>query len=84
MGDIEHEWHDGAMLIQFGADGAFRSRLLNNMPGAARPYRGRTEHRVGRNAQGVTFTYAYRSGDVLVMNMPEAGGPVQFQRRRGP
>jgi S1-C subfamily serine protease/tetratricopeptide (TPR) repeat protein len=77
-----------AMVIQFTAEGAFRSEsYVNNMlVGAAEgTYRVDGQNIVGRNTQGVTFTYAYRlEGDVLVMNMPEAGGPVQFQRRRDP
>lgn len=73
------------MLVQFAADGAFATEsYINSMPigGAQGTYRIVGQNIVGQNAQGVSFTYAFRlDGDVLVMNMPEAGGPVQFQRR---
>jgi hypothetical protein len=75
-----------AMLVQFTADGAFTSQTyVNNMlvAGTQGTYRVDGQSIVGRTTQGVTFTYAYRlEGDILVMNMPEAGGPVQFRRQR--
>jgi len=77
-----------AMVVQFTADGAFASEtyINNTLAGGTRgTYRIDGQNIVGRNAQGVTFTYAYRiQGDVLVMNMPDVGGPVQFQRRQKP
>jgi tetratricopeptide (TPR) repeat protein len=77
-----------AMVVQFTAEGTFASETyINNMlvGGTQGTYRIDGQNILGRNAQGVTFTYAYQlQGDVLVMNMPEAGGPVQFQRRQAP
>jgi S1-C subfamily serine protease/tetratricopeptide (TPR) repeat protein len=77
-----------AMLVEFTAEGTFSSQsYVNNMLVSATrgTYQIDGPNVVGRNAQGMTFTYAYRiEGDVLVMNMPEAGGPVQFQRQRDP
>lgn len=76
------------MLVQFTADGRFASETyINNTPvgGAQGTYKIEGQNIVGRNVLGVTFTYAFRiQGEVLVMNMPEAGGPVQFQRRQDP
>jgi S1-C subfamily serine protease/tetratricopeptide (TPR) repeat protein len=73
------------MVVQFTADGTFASQsYFNNTPmGATRgTYRIDGQNIVGQNAQGLTFTYPFRiEGDVLVMDMPDAGGPVQFQRR---
>lgn len=73
------------MVVQFAADGTFVTQsFINNMPvgGAQGTYRIVGQNILGQNAQGVTFNYAFRlDGDILVMNMPEAGGNVQFQRR---
>ena len=47
------------------------------------PYRIVDQNIVGQNAQGLMFTYPYQvEGNVLVLNMPDMGGLVQFQRSR--
>jgi hypothetical protein len=47
------------------------------------PYRIVDQNIVGQNAQGLMFTYPYQvEGNVLVLNMPDMGGLVQFQRQQ--
>lgn len=74
-----------SMAVQFTADGKFASNsYVNNMLAATTrgTYKIVDQKIVGENAQGVTFTYPYQiKGNVLVMNMPDMGGPVQFQKQ---